>query len=467
MDQNNSIEALPSSVDQLLPYIFSHMDDAVIIANSDREMVTTNDAARLLFGYNEQEMEGNKTLMLYANSDDYADQGRKRFNQAAQAAGEAYVTSYKRKDGTVFDGETLGGAVRDKSGQVLFFIGIVKDVSTRVATEQTLNELHSITSSRALDFEQRVDAMLKLGSRHFGLPIGIFSKIEGNTYTVMQAIHPENALTPGMTFELEGTYCSHVYAANNTQGFHHVAHSSIQKHPCYLNFGLEAYLGAPIFVDEKRYGTLNFSSPSPTRPFIQQDYELVKLFAEWIGHELARLYDLKALEQARQELETLSQTDPLTGLYNRRHMEGVMNEEVERAARYAKPLSVALFDFDHFKRLNDTYGHAAGDDALKLFARTVKDASRCVDLYCRWGGEEFIAAFPETSALDAKKLLERIISKLKAANFSANNEHIALTMSIGLTEIRQGDSIDTLIQRADEAMYEAKHGGRDRIVTHP
>ncbi|BES69479.1 hypothetical protein RE428_04970 [Marinobacter nanhaiticus D15-8W] len=454
-----------SALRGVLPYVFGHMDVAAIVADADRRIIMINDAALEMFGYDEAELKGHETRIIYADPDDFEEQGRKRFNKEAQEAQETYITRYRCKNGNVFEGETLGGPIKSTDDENLAFVGFIRDVTHRVATEQTLSKLHSITSSRDLNFQARVDAILRLGTEHFGLPIGIFSHIHGNLYTVMQAVHPDDALTPGMTFEFANTYCSHVFDVTDVRGFYHVGESDIRAHPCYQSFQLEAYLGSTIFVDGHRYGTLNFSSPEPTRPFRAQDIELVRLFAEWIGHELARKRDLEALENAKQELEILARTDALTGLFNRGYMEDRLSGEIDRSRRYKHPLTVALFDFDHFKKLNDTYGHAAGDEALKLFAATATRMSRKSDVVARWGGEEFLAVFPSTGVRGAVTFLERLSDEIRDADFAPEGESIPLTMSIGVASAHSDDDLDTLVSRADAAMYLAKTRGRDQIRT--
>lgn len=450
-------------IQHALPSLFKNVDTAVIVANLQREIVFLNEEAIKLFGYRIDELRGRTTKVLYANAADYLEQGKKRFNAESEPTSSRYVVEYVTKSGLVFQGETHGGPVLDGAGKPILLIGFIKDVTVRLEAERVLNELHSITSSRSLNFENRVKSILNLGSKHFGLPIGIFSRISDNTYTVNQAIHPENALQSGMTFDLGGTYCSHVYNANDVQGFHYVAESEISDHPCYQNFGLEAYLGAPIFVDGERYGTLNFSSPNPTRPFTHQDIELVRLFSEWIGHELARVGDLQALKDAQQKLEAIANTDVLTGLYNRRSLEKTLEIEIARCKRYHHALTIAIIDFDHFKQVNDLHGHAAGDAALRHFADIALQQSRDVDIFGRWGGEEFLAVFPDTNLEGALITLERIQSAIRNQPLDFKEITIPLSVSVGCSLLKDGDGKDSLLHRADEALYIAKENGRDRI----
>ncbi|MDN3679279.1 diguanylate cyclase [Vibrio tapetis subsp. quintayensis] len=443
--------------------VFEHIDTPIIVSNMARQFVYMNQSARSLFGYSNSDVVGKSTILLYANDSDYDKQGLRRFNAHTNYSDSTDAVDYINSNGHVFKGQLSGGAIKDRNGQPQFFVAIIKDDSHRVAAEVALNKLHAITSSRDLNFEQRVKAILNLGCEHFGLPIGIFSKIDGEKYVIQYAVHPDDALDSGLTFELGVTYCSHVYQANDVQGFNHVSHSRIATHPCFSSFGLEAYLGAPIFVDGQRYGTLNFSSPESTRSFTGQDIELVRMFAEWVGHEIARNNDIGALKRAHNQLKVVANTDALTQLSNRGCTECILKKQVNLSHQYEKDLVVAIFDFDHFKAINDNFGHNAGDAALKHFSRLVSEFCRADDLYGRWGGEEFLAIYPNTNKVGVEKLLNRLLVKLKEQGVEFEGETIPLTVSVGVAQLVKNDSADSLLSRADQALYRAKDKGRDRI----
>lgn len=447
--------------------VFEHIDAAILIVDQDRKILAANGLANDMFGYDTDELIGQDTRILFSDPKDYAELGSSRYNADAKAGvGDKYVVSYLRKDGSSFDGATVGGVVRNQDNNETRYFGLITDVSRQTAAESALNRLHIITSSRELSFEQRVDEILKLGTRQFGLPIGIFSKITGQKYEVQQARHPENALKPGMEFDLGVTYCSHVFNADDVCAYNHVAESEIKTHPCYANFALEAYLGAPVVVDGERFGTLNFSSPNPVREFTGQDIELVRLFATWIGHEVARLRDWRELEASRKELERLSTIDPLTGLYNRRHMERCLRTELDRMKRYDKQFVVGLLDFDNFKDLNDNYGHTTGDEALKLFAKVSEEIMRETDVIARWGGEEFLILMPETGAAGAISYLQRLTDRVRETDFHVGDEELHLTLSVGLGIAELDDTADALIVRADIAMQESKQARSDTLKMH-
>ncbi|MGR5065263.1 diguanylate cyclase [Photobacterium sp. DNB22_13_2] len=444
---------------------YEHLSQAVVVASLNREVLGLNQKARELFGYTAEELYKQSTIVLYSEPKEYYRLGATRYylDADAKSRGESITVKYKTKFGEEFIGKTYGGVVKDEYGENIFFVALISDESVRLAVEEALNKLHLITSSRHLTFKQRVDAILKLGTELFGLPIGIFSEINGNQYVVKQAVHPDNSLEEGMTFDLSGTYCSHVIKANDVQGFNHVSSSEVASHPCFINFGLEAYLGTPIFVDGTRFGTLNFSSPEPCRPFVRQDYELVKLFSEWVGHEIGRNNDIKALERANVQMKIIANTDPLTGLANRRSIEHTLQDLIDSSKRLDRQLSVAIIDFDHFKRINDQYGHSAGDQALKLFSEIVSSTSRQSGLYGRWGGEEFLAILPDTDIKGAAVILKRIMNQVSITSLESKGSVFNVTVSVGLTSLNVDDVMDTVLSRADSLMYKAKQGGRNKL----
>lgn len=452
-----------SALSAALPHVFKDMEDAVIVADEQRRILSANPAAEALFGYPPGAMAGQLSSVLYEHDSEFAAQGRQRFNRNATTEHKTYVTRYRRRDGSVFEGETTAGPIREPDSDQVFFLGIVRDASVRLSAERALHRLHQITSDRKLDFAARREAILRLGCEHFNLPIGIVSHIDGQRYEVLHAVHPDNALAPGTTFALGETYCCHTLAANAPLGFHQAGSSEIQNHPCYRSFALESYLGSPLDVDGVRYGTLNFSSPAPSRPFTGQDLELVALFAQWLGHEMARQADLNALAEAHDRLERAATTDELTGLANRRLLTSRLTQELQRCHRYGHELAVALIDYDHFKSLNDRYGHNVGDDALVHFAELASATVRDVDLIGRWGGEEFLALLPDTSVEGGGVIANRLGARVRETDFQAGGTRVPLSVSIGVAVSQPGDSVETLVKRADEALYEAKAAGRDCV----
>lgn len=168
-----------------------------------------------------------------------------------------------------------------------------------------------------------------------------------------------------------------------------------------------------------------------------------------------------ALQQRIAELEKLSVTDRLTGLWNRRHFDAVVERELAFSERERSPLSLLLFDLDHFKAVNDNHGHAAGDEVLRATAARLRQGSRPADLVFRWGGEEFALLAPATTLRAATALAERVRAALAAEAFPVAGH---LTLSAGVAEHLADESAAAWFARLDAALYQAKERGRNRVV---
>jgi len=180
---------------------------------------------------------------------------------------------------------------------------------------------------------------------------------------------------------------------------------------------------------------------------------------------LARIRVGSRVIQYQQHLEYQTQTDSLTGLYNRRAFEKKMTDEFERANRYGHPLSLLILDIDNFKIINDTYGHHGGDAALVKISETLRTTTRQSDFPSRFGGEEFVLLLPETDHESALLAGEKILGEIRSSVFSANNGYFSLTVSIGIssTSIHTYSDANQMIEDADRALYTAKHKGKDRV----
>lgn len=174
--------------------------------------------------------------------------------------------------------------------------------------------------------------------------------------------------------------------------------------------------------------------------------------------------EVEQRKRAQAELAELAQTDSLTGVLNRRHLMALLRDELERFKRYERPFTVLFLDIDFFKRLNDTYGHHAGDEVLRAFTGVCLAELRCEDRFGRFGGEEFCAILPETRAFTALELANRLRSRVAASPVGYAGHLLQITVSIGVAEAVTGDTPEAILARADAAMYRAKQGGRDRVA---
>lgn len=165
------------------------------------------------------------------------------------------------------------------------------------------------------------------------------------------------------------------------------------------------------------------------------------------------------------EVSALATTDGLTGLSNRRRLDELSARAFAEAKRYGKPLSVLVTDVDHFKKVNDTHGHAAGDDVLRHVASILKSEARDTDVVGRYGGEEFVLVLPSTDAEGARELAERIRKRIEASPAATSVGEVRVTLSLGVAGFpTHGEGLDALVHAGDEALYEAKRAGRNRVV---
>jgi diguanylate cyclase len=190
-------------------------------------------------------------------------------------------------------------------------------------------------------------------------------------------------------------------------------------------------------------------------------YRATRMLEDSLRKSFQLTYELNL---AKAQVERLAQTDELTGLNNRRAFRAQVEEFLARTRRYQEPLSLVMLDVDHFKRINDTHSHAAGDAALRAVADVLKKSVRAIDVPGRWGGEEFALALPQTGLEEALKLAERVRLTLEAERVKTSSVVLALTASFGVASADSSSTVESLVAGADAAMYRAKEQGRNRVV---
>lgn len=222
---------------------------------------------------------------------------------------------------------------------------------------------------------------------------------------------------------------------------------------------LRVHLIHPLQRIDKALSGLSVDRPAPEfEPSAMVEIQVVE---DAIGELHASLLQNEA---ARRALEDLANKDGLTGLINRRHFMALADVELQRAQRYRRPVTVGMADLDFFKKLNDTYGHAAGDAVLRAVAALMHETLRQSDLVGRYGGEEFAFIFPESTLAEAAYLAERI--RARCADYDirlADGRMVKVTLSMGLADASESP-IEIALKHADDALYEAKHQGRNRVV---
>ena len=210
----------------------------------------------------------------------------------------------------------------------------------------------------------------------------------------------------------------------------------------------------PLVIEERALGLMWLWGPT----LQESEIPAASLFASQVA---------VALERARlyAEVQQLAITDALTGLYNRRGLFELGQREIDRAARFNRPLTALMIDLDHFKRVNDTYGHAVGDQVLRAVAECCRNNIREIDVAGRYGGEEVVILLPENDRVAASQVAERLRQAISATPAATERGDIAITISVGVAALAAGDhDLAALIHRADVALYAAKQGGRNRVV---
>lgn len=222
------------------------------------------------------------------------------------------------------------------------------------------------------------------------------------------------------------------------------------------NYKTGSFISAPVMLGGRQLAVINFTDKVSGRSFDHQDLETVRA----ITPQLAAAIDRTMLKERAGEFEQLSVTDALTGLLNRRYIEQRLNEEVKRSNRHGYPMSFIMLDVDHFKSYNDTFGHPAGDEALKIVAQVIRDTLRGADVAARFGGEEFAILLPQTTDDEAANIAERVRHNVDMTEFPSRK----VTISVGVASCSSElcSTID-LVSAADKALYSAKSGGRNRI----
>jgi diguanylate cyclase (GGDEF)-like protein len=215
---------------------------------------------------------------------------------------------------------------------------------------------------------------------------------------------------------------------------------------------VQSILCAPLVVNDEAIGVINITNKKELKPFTDEDQQLILALASQA-----------AISIHRSQLYNLAIKDELTGLFIRRFFAQRVAEEIKRADRYHGEFTVIMVDIDHFKKINDTYGHLVGDKALVALARSVESSLRSSDLVSRYGGEEFAILLPETTAEGALPLAERIRQKVESLIVPEMGRNMTISLGIAVYP-KHGSDLTGLIKSADMALYQAKHEGRNRVI---
>jgi len=233
--------------------------------------------------------------------------------------------------------------------------------------------------------------------------------------------------------------------------------------------GIRSIIVVPVVFRAEVIGTLLLRTSRKSHTFTKREIKLLVALASASANALYNAFLFEKLDKEKTRLERLAITDYLTGIYNIRYFYNRLEEEFSRSQRYKQPLSCLMLDIDHFKIINDHYGHRIGDIVLREFAQLVKKHTRKSDLFARYGGEEFILLLPQTSMKGALIEAERLRKIVKDHQFKPINTEHGVTVSVGVS-CAPHDKMkhyDDLINLADNALFQAKEKGRDQTVVYP
>jgi len=321
-------------------------------------------------------------------------------------------------------------AVRDEAGKILFSISSWRDITERVRAEQQLRILSSVVEQSAnsiaiIDREGKVEYV----NPKF-LQLNEFDSDEVIGKNWRSFVSPHSTLR---------------------EKFPEIQETVLSKGTMWKG----------IITDRARDGEI-FWREGILFPIMDAKGEIIRTVYTSI--------DITARVEIEEKLRQQARTDPLTGIFNRRHFFELAEKELERARRYRRTLSVLIFDIDHFKLVNDTHGHAVGDQVLCKLTAECQAGLRENDIFARYGGEEFIILLPESDLEQARQMAERIRKILAGtASLEVGSASISLTVSVGVTSLDDENlGLDELILRADSALYTAKEAGRNCVsVWHP
>lgn len=410
--------------------------DDITIADSQGRLLVVSPSAVRMFGYQKAEEMLGRRLEEFVPPEELpkiAESMQNLFNNTIKGMGEYRAL---KADGSVFDIETNGRLTYAADGTPNGMVIIVRDVTRRKMAETALRES-----------ERRY----RLLADHANDVIWTMSLDRKFTYFSPSILHlrgytPEEAVQQ----RWEETVCPGSRAVFEAGLQAALAQSALPLRPpgIFIEAEQPCKYGGTIWTET----TLRLMYGDPGAP---------------VGL-VGVTRDITERKRLQDELQQQAVTDSLTGAMNRRQFMKIAQAELKRAARLKHPLSVAVIDVDHLKLINDTYGHAAGDQALITFTRVSKAHIREIDILARLGGDEFALLLPETNPEQALVVVQRISDLLRESPLEGTGERCLLTISVGIAGYQEPEeTVDSLLGCADAALYQAKNAGRARVVVHP
>ena len=408
--------------------IFEHALNAILLADDDSRYLDANPAACRMLGYTHAELVGMTAAAVIVPGSMNVDAAWVGFLQSGKSRGRVEL---RRKDGSVIVAEFR--AVAHMLPGV--HLSVLVDITEEVALQQRQLELRTLLDLAMMDAEvaywdtDLVTGRVSSVNRHWHTMLGYDEgEIADEQSAWATLVHPDDMprRTAAWAAHMEGRAA--VYA---------------------VDLRMRHKAGHWVWLQVRGQ-------------VVERDVQGRAL--RMIGTRM----DISARKQAEHQLEGLAHTDSLTSILNRRRFAELAADAVAVALRHAQPAAVLMIDLDHFKAINDRFGHAIGDEVLRAFVQTAASVMRQGDLFARVGGEEFAALLPQTEIEGAVALAQRLRQRCRDEPAHAAGATVPYTVSIGVaripTDCTAAPSIDSLLQRADAALYRAKVEGRDRVM---
>lgn len=418
-------EAQARASERRYRHLFDHASLAIFQSTLAGGVLTVNPEFARMFGYASPAdvmAKVSNAAALFADPNRREAIARLRRQDPTQ---NGFESVYRRQDGSTFIGRLTVANISGPDGQAQAFEGYIEDITERVQAEAALRESEA-RYRRIVD--TAIEGVVAL-DRH-----GVITFVNQQMGATLGWPLPALLGRPLADFIAPADLAAHAEQMRLcAQGQDAVYERCFQRRD-----------GQPHWLLVSAKATLDAEG-------------------QFVG-SFGMLTDINERKRLEARLLAQATTDGLTGLSNRQHFLELARQEVARARRRRHPLALALLDLDHFKQVNDTYGHAAGDQALLWFTRLLRDNLREIDICARFGGDEFVVLLPETALAPARVVLERLREALTAQPLPWAGQSVPLTLSAGLTGWAGGaEPLEALLERADRALYQAKQAGRNRL----
>lgn len=333
----------------------------------------------------------------------------------------------------------------------------VADIAPGDTHVDRLTALWKLSVRPGLSDADRIRAMLDMAAEVLDMDLVVLGEFS-EQYTARYVSDRLGIFPEGTVLTIETVLCREVFLRREPQHISDLrAHPLYAGHPTVTRMGLFCYSGLPVSVGDAPPWVLAFLRRRAGTAVDPVDIAYMALIADWLGN---------ALHQSTQTglLEHMALTDMLTGLPNRRAAEERLQKEKARIPRDGRGFAIALIDLDHFKSINDRYGHAIGDEVLKAVARRFEAGLREGDWVARWGGEEFLFVLHGSSAEEASGIIKRLADQVRDVPVRTDVGNIALSFSAGVAAYGRSDrGIEPVLETIDQALYRAKAEGRDQV----